>query len=571
MDFVKSLNGVEEAVVVAVVVTLLVVYLCSLLRRRYRSKVRKEYLQQLTTQLDYQPESAKPDSPYLFGSVPECQFSVWCEAGGKRSLVGHGYRDRVRDVDFLVAPTHVVSCKGLGQVTLVVHRTTNGVHEVVDEQSLHKYKWEEIASDLSIARVPVEDIPKGLRVASIGPYAGKLMASIATSMAQSNASVGKLQESGFGVLEYTGSTRPGFSGAVYLAEKRAVAMHLGGGVANLAYATSYIRNLVVTCESSEYEALRRVLNAARRKDWEFATTGDPDMMQIRCNGRYWLVDQEEFLRIKAEFEPEEDEWERVNNFEGGFVKRGRRARRRDRGSQYADAEFYEGPGTYGEDVYDYEPESGNVNGARKGPSSGTTLKQDVDMLQQLLSEFVEKVSISQEETRVTLGGQIDTLKQLSDHFSSTQKSLAEQDLTLRNLTSENAKLRAHFSQLQTKLDSITISPPIVPPKRAGTDSSDCSEVSTCRVVQDLEYFPEAKQMGKPLVGTASDVRIESRSKPSESQSRSASESSSEKSRKRKAQNTRLREKIMNLQQQISRFSSSKSPIVQQSVNQGGSV
>lgn len=494
--------------------------------------------------LAYEPQSARPESPYLYSKVPDCQFSVWSSGGPAETkvLLGHGYRDG----DWLVCPTHVVTASPVAN--LVVQQTKGRVHEVLDVVSMAAFDWREVGSDVSVARL--NRSLSGLKSAKIGPISGKLLVAISTAFSNANSSVGRLSLSGFGVLEYSGSTRPGFSGAVYLCQGVVVGMHLGGGVVNVAYATSYLRNLIHHPESSEFEALRRILMNARRSDFQTATTGDPDYMQIEHNGRYYVLEKDEFRRLMAEYNDDEpeDEWD-----ESPRQRPGRRARRSARRA-HDEEEFYEGPGAYGEDVYEYSPESGNAEGAHLGPS--TSLKSDVDTLRQLLSVFVEKVHSSQTASSEALSGQIEELKRLRDQYQSTQQSLNEQEKALRSLTSENARLRAHFSQLTTRLDSITV-PAQTPLLRVEGGSKDCLQPSTSREVQGLEYSPETSQMARRSDGTDFTVKTPPQSKSSAR-------------RRKRVLTSSLRKEISELQQQISNYSSRMSPIPQPRLNKDGS-
>lgn len=200
--------------------------------------------------------------------------------------------------NYLVAPAHVVNQPD-AQVELCVTE-----YDVVKRKSTVKSSipnpssWKEIAADLVVTKVPDGF---SLKKALVGPYSGKPLVTISTAFAQNNASCSWMTDAGFGTLEYHGSTRAGFSGAGYFCENRLVGIHLGGGVQNLAYAASYVSNLIKVSESSEYDALVRALRGARRKDWDIAATGDPDRLQVRVSGRYYLIDVEDYQRFNAEY------------------------------------------------------------------------------------------------------------------------------------------------------------------------------------------------------------------------------------------------------------------------------
>lgn len=262
----------------------LIILTLSSLWSAYRA--RRERAEALRKFSGLKPESYKDDSPYFESAAPDCQFSVWQDGSvaGKRTLIGHGFRME----DYLVLPTHVLTSDS--DAIIVVLRK----HKAVNVVPLKTFKWKHVCADCSVAKIP-NGIELQLKKASVGPYWGRPMVNISTNFPGSNSSIGQLLPSSFGVLEYTGSTRPGFSGAVYMLESKAVGMHLGGGVANLAYSTSYLKSLIVRLESSEMAALRNALKKARKDDVTWTTCGNPDEVEVHIHGRYFRVDYDEFM------------------------------------------------------------------------------------------------------------------------------------------------------------------------------------------------------------------------------------------------------------------------------------
>lgn len=110
---------------------------------------------------------------------------------------------------------------------------------------------------------------------------------------------------GFGRLIYTGSTKPGFSGAPYIQNTIIYGMHTNGGRVNTGYSMSFlaavIKNSMGRPESSECEALTRALGTARYSDVEYKPWGLDDIM-VSVGGRVFMIDDEEFRNLNRERE-----------------------------------------------------------------------------------------------------------------------------------------------------------------------------------------------------------------------------------------------------------------------------
>lgn len=534
---------------------------------------RKERLSYLTKVTNYDPESARPDSPYLFANVPECQFSVWASdhLTQKRILIGHGYRDVIRGKSYLVAPTHVIGAD-LSQPSILIHRTENGIHIVKDEVLLRQFNWTEVAPDVSVA--PMGDVKiSGLGSASVGPYFGRLLVSVSSAMGSSNSSVGRLSEAGFGYFEYSGSTRPGFSGCVYRAEKqRVVAMHLGGGVANVAVACSYIRNLIFLAEDTPEALFRHLLRTVRSKDIEYASTGDPDRIQVKVRGTYLILERDSFEKAISDHE----EWERNKYYDEDqhAFRTGVRGggRRRGNPQDYGDVDYdhkrssndFAGTG-YEDEANVPQSDSGNGQQGQVLPLSGTSLRKDVDTLQRMLEEFSEKVVSSQSQLTESMVSQIDHLTQLNDQYKSTQGSLQEQGKMLQSLTGLNAKLQSVFSSLETRLDMLTTQVESFSPPKGKPVLKGCLEESTGKEVPVLDYSPEASQTVKPSDSMDGNVQTTSRSASSKKRSKNGSASSLEWKMGRKQEMLTAMQNKLTLKR-----SSNMSPTRSQNAKAGGS-
>jgi len=270
----------------------------------------------LTNYYSYLPESYRAESPYYEADQPDCQFSVWVITDEAKTLIGHG----VRIESWLVMPTHVCSTQ---DAQIVVSRRTKSGTEVQKALSVDSLVWKDVATDVSCAMMP-DGFP--LKKAVIGPYSGKAYVTITAAFENQNTSMSWMSDkAGFGMLDYQGSTRPGFSGAAYMSQKKMVAMHLGGGVQNLAIAASFLLNQLKTTESTEGQALERILRTHRPDEWDYAATGDPDYFQVRADGRYHLIETSEFYEI---LERNEYYLDNQDYYEDNGARRRRATRRR---------------------------------------------------------------------------------------------------------------------------------------------------------------------------------------------------------------------------------------------------
>lgn len=246
------------------------------------------------------PESYREDSPYFVTATPPSQFAVWIGSGLNAFLAGSGYRYK----RFLVSPTHVVNAGGDGK-PITIRYARNGKKDYSVVVNIQPDDWKEILPDVSYYQIPdhspLEQIPQ----AKITPVEGKFLVTVAMSVARAgelNASMGPVSRiDPFGVLQYEGSTRSGFSGSVYSYSGKVVGMHIGGGVQNVGYAASYIAARLYTQESSELEALRRSLKFAKGDELD-AMKVNPDEWQVHLNGRYYVLDDEDFYAMQSEFQ-----------------------------------------------------------------------------------------------------------------------------------------------------------------------------------------------------------------------------------------------------------------------------
>lgn len=293
-------------IVIPILLGMVVLALSSLLSWYFtRQKVRVE--RDAVREFNLKPESVRPDSEFFESNCPDCQFAVFVDFDNTKKLIGHGFRFE----DQLIMPAHVLGVFPEKLWITKGRRVESGWY-YDNMVRASKFNWVSLMADVVIAKIGEQQIP-GLKKAKVTPYWGNPMVSISTCFDTKNSSIGPMKQSSFGMLEYAGSTRSGFSGAVYMLENKVAAMHLGGGVANVAVAASYLATLAFQPESSEVAALRNALKRARKEEIQWSTTGDPDLVQVHVRGRYYRVDREEFDEVYAEqqdrYEQQQEEYE----------------------------------------------------------------------------------------------------------------------------------------------------------------------------------------------------------------------------------------------------------------------
>lgn len=419
--------------------------------------------------LDYNPESFRSDSPYFNSAQPSSQFSVWSVDDDTRTLLGHG----VRLDDYLVVPTHVIN--SVGAVHIVSCRVDkNGVErrECVAKDEL---VWRELCFDVSYCALPAK-LGAHLQKARVGPVHGKVFCEIATAFDKDNSSGSYLEKAGFGMLEYHGSTRPGFSGAVYKCNGSVVAMHLGGGVQNLAVSLSYVMNLLKHPESSEAAALERILRSANREDWEYAATGDPDQLQVYAGGRYYVIDREEFYQMM-----ESNDYEDV-----GDEYQDRTGRKRVRKQARVNVEDL------------YEPEAAQPSTSFLGvPPLGASLKK-LDMGPAIDCPAPSTSSSgSSSSAQEVLDGRLQQLMLCVDHLNSTVESMRKREEELLSQLQQKSCISEPSTLQPTAIDRPVPRPRS--PKTTRRDLIKSSAPSTSRA-QPVEESSHSTQPSATLLG-----------------------------------------------------------------------
>lgn len=323
--------------------------------RYYRGK--QESLDEIARlrRFNLKPESVRADSEFFEAQCPDSQFAVFMDFDNTKKLIGHGFRMD----DHLIMPAHVLGAFH-DELWITRGRRVKSGWTYDTLIRANRYVWKPLMADVVYAEIGNENIP-GLKKANITPYWGSPLVSVATYFDTKNCSIGQMKPSSFGMLEYSGSTRNGFSGAVYMLENKVAAMHLGGGVANIAVAASYLKSLLYTPESSEIAALKNSLKRARKEEVQWATTGDPDTVQVHVRGRYYRVDRDEFDQL---YDDAQDAWD---DFQEEYERKAsHRKKRRDQRDVDRDLKYQQSVNYDYDDEAKYDPEGLFVS--FRGPS-----------------------------------------------------------------------------------------------------------------------------------------------------------------------------------------------------------
>lgn len=251
------------------------------------------------TKSELTPESFRVENPYMMFSPPLWQVSIWAQTEKAMVLIGHASRLH----NHLVANWHVLNTAPLDTLYILVQRPGKEIHRVKADL----LKWVTLVDDIACASLDEAKITlPGVVNAKVAHVEVKVAAQIATDFPTANASTGLLENHPevWGMLRFNGSTRPGFSGATYFAGKQMYGVHSFGGVENQGYSASYLALLIKKAESSDYLALRNMLDRSDDHDY-LSRRVNPDEYEVRYQGRYFVIEAEEYVDLSDDY-PLED-------------------------------------------------------------------------------------------------------------------------------------------------------------------------------------------------------------------------------------------------------------------------
>lgn len=187
--------------------------------------------------------------------------------------------------------------EGSSNVRIVSTRFDKDQHKFVDHQlDLELTRFRVIDVDLAIAEL----LPKewsslcmsSAKVANSIPAHG-MVVKVSAFGQQSHGML--RQHSAFGLLQYEGSTRGGFSGAPYHIQNTVFGIHAGGDTLNvgfdITYVTAILRELPYSPEDSADYLEQQVRRYGGDFDWEPSPVS-PGEFRVRVGGAYHIVDSD---------------------------------------------------------------------------------------------------------------------------------------------------------------------------------------------------------------------------------------------------------------------------------------
>lgn len=199
------------------------------------------------------------------------------------ALIGQGFRASVGGQDVIVTALHNVDDE------VMIQSPAGKVLIKRDDFKLRP--------QADVAFLPYEG-----RVSVLALGKAKLQAKSETQMASIHSNgegtIGCIEDlSMFGLVKYTGTTYPGYSGAPYFFGNNIFGVHLGtNGTINFGLEATYLEVLIQVDAEVENPAgvedsedfLYGQLTRGKKGEWK--ATGDPDQISVKMNGKYHLVD-----------------------------------------------------------------------------------------------------------------------------------------------------------------------------------------------------------------------------------------------------------------------------------------
>lgn len=265
-------------------------------------------------------ESARPGSIETKLLKPKCQFVIGnLKENGDFEVHGCG----IRIDNCLIIPDHVYSERDKALVQVSGKQKYLDLKELPYPQhidtDLLMINMADHPSELSMMGVSKATIchemsDNGNQVTIVGPL------SLGTT------GILKWTDNDFGVVEYSGTTAGGYSGAPYMKGDHVIGIHLHGGRTNGGYSASYVyamMNYVLQVQNESdltVDTLRQYAKSKRRIRID-ATWHDLDRVRISIGNRVTIADRE----VVRQAFPQED-WDAMNVNVADFHRRGHQFR-----------------------------------------------------------------------------------------------------------------------------------------------------------------------------------------------------------------------------------------------------
>lgn len=173
----------------------------------------------------YVPESIMANSPFVPGKIPACQIGVYKAGTFTDTFVGYAIR---LANDVITMPLHVAQLTD-GEMVLKNENTSDKVY--IGKRTIIETN---LISDLCYIKVLHTELVN-LKIKNAQLPKTKDLEGFVSVTGRSGASSGRIgKHQTKGLLEYLGSTLPGYSGAAYMIGNCVYGMHIGaGGTCNL--------------------------------------------------------------------------------------------------------------------------------------------------------------------------------------------------------------------------------------------------------------------------------------------------------------------------------------------------
>lgn len=231
-------------------------------------------------------EKMRPGSYLEYAATkPLFQVEIWIRTDGLFMKTGQGFNTKFG----LITALHVV--EEAVEIKLVSERG-----ELIVDAS----RFKQVEGDVGLLRLTAnETATLGVEQAKLASHQLNKKAGLFVKVqAFGQQTMGMLSpdDDAFGFCDYNGSTVKGFSGAPYYLGKAVYGMHVGGTTKNFGYEAAYIYMLVSRGQESTEDYLISEIQKDVDYHWQ-PSPYNPDEIRMRVNGKFYLVDQDEFDKI----------------------------------------------------------------------------------------------------------------------------------------------------------------------------------------------------------------------------------------------------------------------------------
>lgn len=427
----------------------------------------------------YTNESTRPGSTFATAKPVKGQFAVAYMNGDVLEVRGFG----LRFGSYLVTPKHVLESATPDSMRLLAVKWENGpvVTQVV---AADLFTWQHsVTHDLSWA--PVESFFTVAKCDS-RPLQTAIQVTCHTMFHSQNSSPGVLKPiDEFGLLEYQGSTRPGFSGGVYAVGSAVYGMHQRGGARNEGLSTEFIWYLIKKSQKSSVDeetgdVAYLNLKASRGRLGKMNVRRLLDGYQVSGGGHHNYVDDDEWALVKANFDQLGVQYE------------------------YVDAQPATGTPHCNDQVEVIpapapSPKPASENCYRP-QIHGAALEMDKATIARLTTHALKQTTSSLESILPDMVGPLAQLKLLLPHLTGTLDEVRQLGVALAPQKTTLDRMCSMLSLLQTKFDTMEQALVKIPSPTMPDSTASCTH-STSKDQQVLECSQPTPQSPKLLGST----------------------------------------------------------------------